>query len=286
MAFIAITGRSKSIFAIVTNSTGLALCHIIHCKFAYNSFEGEILRVAVLARIGLGMEGMAESGWGSSFDVKGYFLEFEPFVTPFAVTGNIEGHFAVMACAASFAFFHLSHSYRLFFAGYDLAVMAAFARAFCFRNMDGVAESSVSKALEPISNIAWFALVAFITIFFCCYAECFHTGVASAAGFSLFHLRHCEMLSVAEIVDGVMAYFAVVVIFDQMIGVAENDRFSIFEVETNILGFGGDGGSHIKKRKHHGEQGYSSQHTYSSGIFKILQGALLYRLIVLTSILY
>jgi len=71
-------------------------------------------------------------------------------------------------------------------------------------------------------------------------AEGLYSAVASPASFSFFHLGHGVMPTLFQIEDGVMANFTVVV-FGQMVFMAENHRISIFERKFYLLGFGSTG---------------------------------------------
>jgi hypothetical protein len=61
--------------------------------------------------------------------------------------------------------------------------------------------------------------------------------MAGAASFSFFHLGHGKVAAVSQIEDRVMANLAVVAIFLQVDVVTEYDRFGVFELELDILGF-------------------------------------------------
>jgi len=61
--------------------------------------------------------------------------------------------------------------------------------------------------------------------------------MTGAAGLGLFHFRHGETLVMSQVIDGVMANPAIVVIFTEVDVMAEHHRFGIFEGELDILGF-------------------------------------------------
>lgn len=215
----------------------LAFNHIVHGGFAYDSFVGEILGVAIFAPVCLGMESVTESCRGNTFNVESDFFGFQSFVAAVAVGCDGKCFFTVMTCPAGASFLHLGHCYRFFLAGYDLAVVTAPAGSAGFCNMCCVAEHRCAESFDIVRNIAWFSCVTAHAVFFSRYAECFYTAVACTAGFGFFHFSHGKMLSAFEAVDSVMAYSAVVVVFFKMKLMAEYNWVGILEFERDIFCF-------------------------------------------------
>jgi hypothetical protein len=61
--------------------------------------------------------------------------------------------------------------------------------------------------------------------------------MTGTAGFGFFHFCHGKVFAVPEVIDSVVADLARVVVLFQMNGVAEDDRFGVFERKFNVLGF-------------------------------------------------
>ena len=150
MAFVTVPGCRKGLFAIVTDTAGFAFEHIIHSGFADNSFVGKRFSVAIFAAVNLGMECVAESGWGYPFQVECDLFRLEPFVTAITVCCYSKSAFSVVACAAGTSFFHFRHSHRFFLAGYDFAIMTPFTGAACLGNVRRMAEYGGAKSFHSV----------------------------------------------------------------------------------------------------------------------------------------
>lgn len=135
VAFGAIAGRGESILTVMANAAGSALFHINHGAFADNGFERENFGMALFAAVRLGMDSVAEGCRCYSFQGKGDFRRFKPLVAAVTVCCNGKCAFAIVAGTAGAPFFHFCHCYRFILAGYDFAVVAPFAGAACFGDM-------------------------------------------------------------------------------------------------------------------------------------------------------
>jgi hypothetical protein len=112
-----------------------------------------------------------------------------------------------------------------------------FAGAASFGNVDRMAENGGAKTFNRIGNVTWFAGVTAGTIFFGSYTECLHAAMARSARFGFFHISHGEMFFVSQAENRIVTYPAVVVVFFQVEFVTEYNRISVFEIESDVLGF-------------------------------------------------
>lgn len=221
----------------MASTAGFAFDHVVHAGLADDRFVWKEFCVAILAAISLGVEGVAEGGWCDSLEVEGDLFRLQAFVATIAVGCYNKCLLAVMAGTAGPSLFHFSHGHGLFLAGYDLAVVAALACSAGFGDMSGVAECGCTESFDVVSDFTGATLVATHTLFFRCDTESLHAAVASAAGFGFLHFGHCEMFSLFQVVDGVMADSAVVVIFFEVEFMAEYYWIGIFERKADIFGF-------------------------------------------------
>ena len=97
VAFIAIAGRGKHIFAVMTGAAGLAGSHICHGCFSDNRLVREQFGMAFFAAVRLGMNGMAECCRSGAFQGESDVFRFQSFVATITGPGNCESAFAIMA---------------------------------------------------------------------------------------------------------------------------------------------------------------------------------------------
>lgn len=238
VTFITITGRCKRILAIVAGTAGFAFGHAVHGGFADNGFIWEYFCVAIFAAVHPGMECMAESGRSYSFKFECDLFWLECFVAAITVCCYSKSAFSVVAGTAGAAFFHLRHRYRLFTAGNDFTVMASFAAAACFGDMERMAEGNGAQTFNCIGDISRLAGVAAGTVLVAGDTERLNAAMACAAGFGFFHFSHSIALLVSQIEDRIVAHFTIVIVFFQVQFVTEHDWSGVFEIEFDVLGFG------------------------------------------------
>jgi hypothetical protein len=184
---------------------------------------------------------MTEGSCREPLDLENNILRFHPFMTAVAIGSHGKGFLAVVTGSTGFAPFHLGHAHGFFLACDNFTIVAASAGTTGFGNVNGMAKGGFAKTFDFEGYITWFTFVAVYAIFFRCHAESFHAAMACAAGFGCFHFGHGKVLAAFEIINCVMAYFAIVVVFLQMESVTENNRLGVFEREFDILGFGSTG---------------------------------------------
>jgi hypothetical protein len=92
--------------------------------------------------------------------------------------------------------------------------------------------------------------------------------VAGAAALGLFHLGHGEAFAAPHVEDGIVTDLAVIVVFYQVNGVAENDRVGVFEGELDVLGLRRSGTDGSKQHDRAGEQRKLFMHWFHSSELK------------------
>lgn len=238
VAFITISGRCKRILAVVADTAGFAFGHIVHGGFADNGFVRECFCVAIFAAVNPCVECMAESGRCYSFNFEYDLFGLKCFVAAITVCRYSKGAFSVVAGTAGAPFFHLRHRYRFFTAGNDFTVMAFFAGAACFGDMERMAECNGAEAFNCIGNISRLAGVAAGAVLVAGDTESLNAAMACAAGFGLFHFSHSIALFVSQVEDRIVAHFTIVIVFFQVQFVTEHDWSGVFKIEFDVLGFG------------------------------------------------
>ncbi len=153
VAFIAVAGRSERFFIVVAGTAGLALVHLSHGEMFAAGFIGERLGVALLAAEHGSVDRVSEEGWFNPFHFEGDVFRFHSHMAFATIAGNGKGFCAVMTGAASSALFHLRHGYAPALAGYDFAIMTAFAFTAHFGVMNDVAENGVTSSRNFIGYI-------------------------------------------------------------------------------------------------------------------------------------
>ena len=213
MTLVAVAGDGKGILAVVAGAAGSAFGHVSHGRLAGYNLVRECFGVAVFARVCLSMEGMTEGCRSCTFERKGNVLGFESFVATVTVGGYREGLLAVVAGSAGFSFLHLIHGDRFFLAGDNIAIVAALAGSTCLDNVYLMTENGISQSFDPVGYISRFAFVAFDAVFLRCHAERLYSGMAGTTGFGFFHLRHGNVFAVTQVEDGIVAHFAIIIVF-------------------------------------------------------------------------
>lgn len=235
VTLVALTLYGEGILAVMAGAAGFAGFHCCHGCLGGASLVREGFCMAVRAFEHADMDLVAENSVSCTLYLEGDLTWFHPFMAVAAVAGNGEGFLVVMAGAAGLPLFHLRHGDASVLTGNNLAVMAAFAGEFGFGNVSIVAEGNLRCALYFKGHRSWFAFMALCAELLILYAECFHAGMACAAGLCCFHFRHGESFLRPEVEDGVVADPAVVVVFLQVEIVAEDDRIGILEAERDIF---------------------------------------------------
>jgi len=170
----------ESFFTIMARSTRLAFVHVCHAYRFCLFFGGIQLSVAVFTAVGCDMLGVAEQ-------CRPGFLDFEGDIL-YRVAGgagiNAECFFAIMACPAGFALFHVGHACPLVFTSCEKGRMTG--GAIGTEGYVGlVAEMCRTRSLDLIDDFP--GLVAAGAIF---KPECFLGVMAGAAGSALVHVGH------------------------------------------------------------------------------------------------
>ena len=237
VTFITITGRCKRILAVMADTAGFAFGHVVHGGLSDDGFKGKCFCMAIFAAVNPGMECMAESCRCHTFYVECDLFWFECLVAAIAICCHSKRAFPVVAGTAGASFFHLRHRYRFLTAGNDFTVMACFAGAACFGNVERVAECNGAQAFNCIGDISRLAGVATGTVLVAGNTESLNAAVACAAGFGFFHFSHGIALLASQVEDRIVAYSTIVIVFFQVQFVAEHDWIGVFEIEFDVLGF-------------------------------------------------
>lgn len=116
--------------------------------------------------------------------------------------------------------------------------MTSFACPAGFSDVCRMAEYGNAETFYCVCNIFRLTGVTAGAILLAGDAERLYTAVARSAGFSFLHFGHREMFFVSQVVDSIVANLAIIVVFFQVKRVTEHDRFSIFEIEFDVFGFG------------------------------------------------
>jgi len=224
--------------------------------------------VTLLAAVGSGVDGVAEGCRSGPLDVEDDVLGLHALMAAVAVGGDGKGPFTVVAGTAGPSFFHLGHGYGSFFSGYDLSIVAAPAGTAGLCDMGGVTEGRLTEPLDLVGHVTRIAFVALGAVFLAGDAECLHPAVTGAAALGLFHLGHGKVPAVPHVEDGIMADLAVILVFVQMVGVAEYDRIGVFEGELDILGLCRTGTDCRQQHDRTGEQRKLFVHRFHSSELK------------------
>ncbi len=164
VAFSAVAGCGEHILAVVAGAARFAGGHIFHGEFADHCFIGEDFGVTLVARIGSGVNSVAESRRGEVVDFENNILGGYALVTFGAVTGCGEHVLAVVAGAARFTGGHSIHGEFAHnrFIREDLGVTLF---ACIGSGVNSVAECRRGEAVELENNIlGYHALVTLVTV--------------------------------------------------------------------------------------------------------------------------
>jgi len=154
-----------------------------------------------------------------------------------AVARDTECGLVIVAVAAGSAFFHLGHGDTLFPAGDHFPIVTALAFAAGLGDVQFMIEDRLARTLWFVCNVAGISFVTTDTFLLVGDAEGLDAGVAGAARFGFFHLRHGEMSDLFNIEYRIVTNPAIVAILRQMDIMAEYHRVGVFQLEQDVFRF-------------------------------------------------
>lgn len=197
VALLAVGCNCKGVLA-VAGTTGSTLLHISHGCLFDTGLKGEELGVAVCTFVHAEVELVAELHV-TSLVFEGNLLRIHPFVAVTTVTGNGEGHLAVVTGTAGSTLLHLGHGDVLLAAGNDLPVVAVAALLAGVGEVGIMAEDSFRRPLGAELDVTHATIVTSFAVFLVSNSEDLGTVVAGTARFSLFHFGHGDMLLLGQV---------------------------------------------------------------------------------------